>query len=832
MTPAKHPALVPRPAAGIRPAVTASGWLWRYDGYDPATEPLREVLCAVGNGRFVTRAAAPEHRAGAEHYPGTYAAGVFDRLVDEVDGYRVENESIVNLPDWQFLTFRIDDGEWLDLDRMTVTDYVQELDLRRGVLTRRFRVEDDEGRCTRVAQRRLVSMADPLLAALECSVRAENWSGGLTVRSGLDGRVTNDGVARYRGLGNRHLRVEEAASCAGDGTQRLVVETVQSRIRVGLAARHRVLCDGPPADMRPALPEEPGLVAVDLAVQLERGGQVTVEKVVALATSRDQAVGEPGAGAVDALARAPSFAKVLARHELEWDHLWHRCDVAIDGPPETSLILRLHLFHLLQTVSQHCIDLDVGIPARGLHGEAYRGHVFWDEVFVLPFLSLRFREVARAMLLYRWRRLAPARAAARAVGCRGAMFPWQSGSTGREEAQTRHLNPRSGHWLPDHSCLQRHIGLAVAYNAWRYVEATADTDFLRRYGAEMILEVATFFADLATYDRVDDRFDICGVMGPDEYHDALPWRDQPGVDDNAYTNVMAAWTLARALECLDLLDDRRRVELLEDLGLSPADLERWDLVSRKLRLCWHPDATGGPVLSQFRDYERLQEFDWAGYRDRYGDISRLDRILEAEGDTTNRYRLSKQADVLMLFHLFSADELYAVLDRLGYAHDRSTIPRSVAYYLDRTSHGSTLSRVVHSWVLARSDRPRSWHLFLEALDSDVADVQGGTTAEGVHLGAMAGTVDLLQRGFTGLETRSDALGLDPFLPDALTRMRFRVRYRWHPELEVSISHETVTVGGSARRAAVMPVRVRDDEYLVDPRATLAVPLRHRGEERS
>jgi trehalose/maltose hydrolase-like predicted phosphorylase len=820
-----------RPDADVRPPVTPSEWVWRYDGYDALNEPLREVLCAVGNGRFVTRAAAPECRAGGEHYPGTYAAGIFDRLADEVDGHRVENESIVNLPDWQSLTFRIDDGDWLDLGRVSVTEYVQELDLHRGVLTRRFLIEDDRGRLTRVAQRRLVSMADPFLAALDCSVRAENWSGVLTVRSGLDGRVSNSGVARYRGLNGAHLSIEYADACADDGTLRLVVRTVQSQVRVGLAARHGVICDGAPADVQPAPTDESGLVAVDIRVPLDRGGQATVEKLVALCTSRDPAVGEPGAGAVEALGRAPDFDEVLARHELEWNHLWHRCDVAIEGPPQTSLVLRLHLFHLLQTVSRHSIDLDVGIPARGLHGEAYRGHVFWDEIFVLPFLSLRLREVARAMLMYRWRRLAPARAAARAAGHRGAMYPWQSGATGREETQTLHLNPRSGHWLPDHSRLQRHVGLAIAYNTWRYVEATADTDFLRRYGAEMLLEIATFFADLATYDRVDDRFDICGVMGPDEYHDALPWRDAPGLDDNAYTNVMAAWTLARALDCLDLLEDRRRAELLENLGLDRADLERWGHVSRKLRLCWHPDPSGVPVLSQFRDYDRLEEFDWTAYSGRYGDISRLDRILEAEADTTNRYKVSKQADVLMLFQLLSADELYAVLDRLGYAHDRTTIPKTINYYLDRTSHGSTLSRVVHSWVLARSDRRRSWHLFLEALDSDVADVQGGTTPEGVHLGAMAGTVDLLQRGFTGLETRSDALGLDPFLPDALTGMRFRVRYRSHPELEVSITHDALTVGGSARQAAVMPLRVRDDAYQLDPRATLTVPLRRRADRR-
>ncbi|WP_409332758.1 glycoside hydrolase family 65 protein [Trujillonella humicola] len=803
------------------------GWVLRYEGLDPAAEPLREALCALGNGRFATRGAAPEARADGVHYPGTYAAGVFDRCADDVAGRRVEHESIVNLPDWQSLTLRIDDGPWLDLAALTVLEHVQELDLRRGVLTRRFLVEDAGGRRTRVAQRRLVSMADPFLAALECTVVAENWSGRLTVRSGLDGRVTNRGVARYRDLCDRHLAVESGGH--SDGLLELVVRTRQSRVRIALAARHRVLADGDgSADggvehlprARTAMP------AVDLRIAVTPGRAVTVEKVVALCTSHDRAVSEPAEAAAEQVRRAPAFDALLARHVQAWSHLWDRCDLGIEGPPRTSLVLRLHVFHLLQTVSRHSADLDVGIPARGLHGEAYRGHVFWDEVFVLPFLVLRLPSVARAMLMYhRWRRLPQARAAARAAGYRGALYPWQSGSSGREESPVVHLNPRSGRWLPDNSALQRHIGLAVAYNAWRYHEATGDVAFLAEHGAEMIVEVAAFWADLATYDRVDDRYDLCGVMGPDEYHDALPGREQPGLDDNAYTNVMASWTLTRALECVDALPPRRRRELLDRLGIGERDLEHWDHVSRRLRLCWHGDG----VLSQFRGYDGLAELDWAAYRARYGDISRLDRILEAEGDSANRYQLSKQADVLMLFHLLTAEEFYAVLDRLGYPHDRDTIPKAVRYYTPRTCHGSTLSRVVHAWVLARSDRAAAWELFLEALESDIADVQGGTTGEGIHLGAMAGTVDLLQRGFTGLQTHDDALGFDPQLPDALTGMRFRLQYRWHPELEVHITHATLTVGAGRQERGPLSVRVRDQEFRLDPVGALQVPLhRHPG----
>ena len=797
-----------------------SGWLWRYAGFDPSAEGLRESLCALGNGRFVTRGSAPEARADDVHYPGTYVAGVFNRLAEEKAGRLIENESIVNLPDWQSLTFRAEDGDWVSLATSTVDHYVQELDLRRGVLTRRFRVQDASGRRTAVAQRRFVSMADPYLACLDATFVAENWSGALLVRTGIDGRVTNSGVPRYRGLADRHL-VAAPGEQMHDDIVALTAETTQSAIRVSLAARQRVLLEDKPVKAERALVQEDGYIAQDITLNLRERERHTIEKVVALYTSRDRAISEPGLDARDKVRRVPDLPELLARHVLAWDHLWERCDLRISGHERADVVLHLHLFHMLQTLSTHSVDLDAGIPARGLHGEAYRGHIFWDDAFVFPYLNLRMPELSRALLLYRWRRLPQAREAARENGCRGAMFPWQSGSNGREETQTVHLNPRSGRWLPDHSHLQRHINASIAYSTWQYYEATGDTDFLAQHGAEIIFEIAKFWSSLATYDRADDRFDLRGVMGPDEYHDAYPWRDEPGLDNNAYTNVMVVWVLIHALDCVDVLPDRRRGELLNMLEITREELERWDHISRKMRLCWHDDG----ILSQFEGYERLEEFPWADYVAKYGDIARLDRILEAEGDSTNRYRLSKQADVLMLNYLLSADELGMILERLGYRYDANLIPRTVDYYLRRTSHGSTLSKVVQAWLLARRDRRQAWEFFLQALDSDVADVQGGTTREGIHLGAMAGTVDLLQRAFTGLETRDGKLWLDPCLPDDLSSLAFRLHYREHHGIEVTVTHDRLVVGGRRRIQAPLMLRIRDRDYTIDPGATRSVPLR-------
>ena len=785
-----------------------STWVLAYEGFDPDREGLREALCTLGNGYFATRGAAPEARADDVHYPGTYVAGCYDRLVTEVSGRSVVNEDIVNVPNWLPLTFRIGDGDWFDLRRLDILDYRQELDLRRGVLTRVVSCRDPAGRITRVVQRRLVAMAHPHVAALETTIVGENWSGPIELRSALDGTVTNSGVARYRGLRGDHL-VPVDQSDPGGGVICLQVQTRQSRIFVAEAARTRLRLDGRPVSDRPRVIEEPGFVAQSWRAELHQGEALTVEKVVALHTSRDPAISEAGLAARSTVDDTGDFAELLEPHVLAWDLLWGRFDLPLAGQRQAELALRVHIFHLLQTVSPNTIGLDCGVPARGLHGEAYRGHVFWDELFIFPLLNLRLPVLTRSMLDYRFRRLAPARRAARREGRAGAMFPWQSGSDGREETQTLHLNPRSGRWLADNSRLQRHIDIAVAHNAWSYYQVTGDVEFLRFRGAPMIIEVARFLAGLATYDDELDRYEITGVMGPDEYHDGYPGSDVPGLDNNAYTNVMTVWVVCRVLEILDLLPNHHARELWDQLGVTTQELDHWVDVSRKMRICFHDDG----VISQFDGYDRLAELDWLDYQERYGDIQRLDRILESEGDSTNRYKVSKQADVLMIFYLLPPTEVREIFHRLGYTFDPDTDPRAnVEYYLARTSHGSTLSWVVHSWVLARLDRRRSWDLFLQALRSDIADIQGGTTHEGIHLGAMAGTVDLIQRCYGGVEARGGVLWLDPALPDELPTLRFLLHYRGH-RVDIVIARDRLQVG--VLPALAPPIRVGFDGEVVE-----------------
>lgn len=801
-----------------------SVWSLVYDDFDPQREGIRETLCTLGNGYFATRGAAPWAKADGVHYPGSYLAGGYNRLRTDVAGRCVENEDLVNFPNWLTIGLRLADDDWFNERTANILSYRQELDLRRGMLHRAISFEHGQGRRTTLTERRLVSMADMHLGGMELTLRAENWSGSATIRSGIDGRVVNAGAKLYERFNNQHLEPVSGEVISDDGVH-LLVRTCQSNIHLAQAARTRAFVQGELRSVSRRVIDERGFIGQEFSIELTQGETLSLEKIAAHYTSRDFAISECSLAARAAIGGAGRFTALMNAHVLAWKHLWDRFDVHLLPGPEpiklnAPMLLRLNIFHLLQAVSLNSIGLDIGVPARGWTGEAYQGHIFWDELFIFPTLNYRTPEITRSLLMYRYRRLDQARTAARNAGFAGAMFPWQSGSDGREETQEVNLNPRSKRWKPDSSYLQRHVGSAVAWNVWQYFQVTHDHEFLQFYGAELIIEIARFWSSMATFNEERARYELRGVVGPDEFHEGYPDSSTPGLNNNAYTNIMAAWVLRRALDVLDLIPDIRRTELVARLGVTAQDTALWDDVSRRMFVPFHEDG----IISQFEGYESLAELDWDDYRKRYGNIQRLDLILEAENDSPNRYKVSKQADVLMLFYLFSADELRELFVHLGYSFKHETIPRNIEYYDSHSSHGSTLSRVVHAWVLARSDRARAMMYFAEALQSDVSDIQQGTTAEGVHLGAMAGTVDLIQRVLTGAEITGDVLRFSPQLPEKLERLDLSMRYRGH-SLDLRLTRETFTVRGR-EAPGVQPISLAVNDVQVEFPAGSTHVFRH------
>ncbi|HEX5580333.1 MAG TPA: glycosyl hydrolase family 65 protein, partial [Gemmatimonadaceae bacterium] len=716
-----------------------------------------------GNGYVVTRGAAEEYAAGGPHYPGTYLAGGYDRLTPAPS----DTEELVNWPNWLPLSFRPDreGGEWFDPERWTLLEYRRTLDLQRGILVRRMRVRDPAGRVTALRSRRLVHMGEPHMLAMEWELTPENWSGPLVIRSALDGTVENAAAERDGDAGHDHL-IPLVADVRDDGILELLVEARQSGLRMALAARTRISCDAREQAVVRTPDVQEGYAAVDQRLTTGSGRTICVEKVVALCSSRDRGIGEPLESASRMVRAAPDFTELLRTHVLAWRRLWRRGDVVVAGAPAVQRALRLHAFHLLQTASPHTADLDAGIPARGWHGEAFDGRVLWDELFAFPYINLRFPDVARAVLLYRWRRLGEARANARALGLHGALFPWRSGSDGRGAAPAAD----GEHGRP---ALHYHVNGAVARDVWRYYEATGDVEFMSSYGAEIIIETARFWASMAEPDPADGRHHLRGVLGPDELHPAYPDADRPGVDDNAYTNVLASWTLRCAARALALLPHDRAVELGDRLSVSDDERVRWEEVGRNLALHFHDDG----ILSQFAGWDRLAELDAPAREALESDERPAGVALAAEGEGAIGHRVSGHADVLMLFYLFSVEELTELVTHLGYALDADAAERTVRHYLDRTLYGSRLGEVVHAWMLARTDGERSWR-HVERLLSEGLETGGvHTAADGVHLGAMAATLDLMQRCYLGLELRDGMLHISPRIPAPLPELCATVRHR-------------------------------------------------------
>ncbi|MCK5215682.1 MAG: glycoside hydrolase family 65 protein [Candidatus Omnitrophica bacterium] len=802
-------------------------WKLTYNRFDPEKESLREALCTLGNGYFGTRGAVSENVATKVHYPGTYIAGVYNALTTDIAGRIIVNEDFVNCPNWLMLNYRINDGPWFNRHKVKILSWKVELNMLKGILSRRMRWQDDQGRITLIENHRIVSMADPHLCALRCTITPENYSGKLTVRSGLDGLILNAGVERYRQLKSRHLEPIAHGSFGEDGIS-LQMKTNQSQILVAQAQRTFVHIGEKEikTQMRVQVHGRERIIQ-QFSIDVQKGKKYSIEKLVSIYTSRDHGIGDCIASAQEKVSMAENFESIYKPHRAKWQALWKKFDIEIDGDDFVQQVLRLHTFHLLQVASTYNEDIDAGLPARGLHGEAYRGHIFWDELYAFPFYTLHAPEITRSLLMYRYRRLIAAKDNALQHGHQGAMYPWQSASTGEETTQVVHLNPVSGTWGPDYSCLQRHVSIAIAYNVWTYYVTSGDRDFLDQYGAEILLEIAHFWSSMSIYNNRRRRYEIHGVMGPDEFHEKYPRARKGGLNNNAYTNVMVVWVIEKVLGMIDTFAEEERSALMLKTNISEDELSRWRHIIKRMYV---PVDRNG-LIHQFEGYLKLKELDWDEYRAKYENVHRIDRILKAEGQSPDSFKAAKQADTLMLFYVLNETELKHVFHQLGYPFNKEMMKMNYEYYIERTSHGSTLSRIIHAYIGEKLNHPEiAMQFFQEALESDIYDTQGGTTQEGIHVGVMGGTIDLCLRFFAGLNILSDKISLSPKLPAKWKKMKFQVRYRnvWFSFLinKDSVRVKAAPVGGrlSLQRSASIPIEINKVVYELRPRKAQTISL--------
>ena len=579
-------------------------------------------------------------------------------------------------------------------------------------------------------------------------------------RDGVD--VKLEASFAMAGLGMEPTRLEpDIGTWRTEGTDKAVAMAGTATLRAG---------------GNPLVPARPFPLRWVWQWQSVAGQTVELDRIVAVARG-DSPEDDPALASSEALARnrALGWRAVLSAHEAAWQERWLASDVVVEGDEDVQRALRFAVYHLTSAANPE--DERVSVGARGLTGDAYFGHVFWDtEIYLLPFYTAVWPEAARAMLMYRFHTLPAARAKAAGMGGKGALYAWESADTGEETTPERVVAPDGA--MVDVLCgrMELHISADIAYAVWQYWRATGDDEFFLRAGAEILLETARFWASRAEA-GADGGLHIRHVIGPDEYHE--------DVDDNAFTNVMARWNIARALEAVEALRTRwpdRAEALCSELALGDDELAGWRDAAAGIVTGLDP-ATG--LYEQFAGYHRLEPLDLSLYADRKVPI---DVVIGRE--RTQRSQVVKQADVVALLGLLP-EEFPGAMAEANFRH-----------YEPRCAHGSSLSAGMHALVAARlGDAELALRHLRQAAGADLEF--NPNSAGGIRIAGLGGVWQAVVLGFAGLDLLHDAISLDPRLPPHWRSMSFGVRWRGR-SVQVHLAGRTARVAISEGE----PVRIR------------------------
>ena len=742
---------------------------WRLEeiGYDPLRESSRQSRFALSNGFLGVRGQRAFTRGDRWIAPSkTYVAGLFDTAAGAG-----AVPALTPAPDWLQVRVVLPGGPLAHkpgeeaAHRMT-------LDMKRGLLLTDCRHANAAVE-VRVQELRLVSLHDRAVGLQLVRLAFERGEVDVTLEAPFEG--TDESLTR-----------EPSGEAAG------VWRTRQSDLRLAMASAASLQIDGETLS-----PARSGDFSRSWSWRAVPGQIVEFERTVVVRREADPGV-DLAAEAQTGLDRvvASGWRAVLSDHESAWSARWADSDVEIKGDPDAQRALRFALYHLNGAANPD--DDRVSIAARALTGDDYAGHVFWDtEIFLLPFYSLTWPAAARALLMYRFRTLDGARAKAVRLGWRGALYAWESAGTGDEATPAQSVGP--DRQVIDILCgtQEQHISADVAYAVWQYWLATADEGFMREAGAEILLETARFWASRAVLEG-DGRRHIRGVIGPDEYHEAI--------DDNAFTNNMARLNIGRGLEAADLVRDRwpERWSVLScDLALDAAELDDWREAERLLVTGLDPD-TG--LYEQFEGYAGLETVDLAAFA---GRSVPMDVVLGRA--RIQKSQVIKQADVVAWLALAPG------------AFPGASPRANFDYYAPRCGHGSSLSTTLHGLVAARLGRAEvALDYFRRTAAIDLADTKVAI-AGGVHMAALGGVWMMTVLGFAGLVLRDDGLSFDPHLPLAWTRLCFPFQWQGRA-LTVEVDGSDNVLRVALEHGPTTTVFHRGEAHVVGPGDRIEIPM--------
>lgn len=736
-----------------------------------------ETLFCLGNGYMGLRSATEEQYPGESR--GWYIAGLFDQFKGEVT-------ELANIPDWLATKIFIN-GEQFTLEKGKILTYLRFLNLKDGELVRDIAWETPQGHRFQMVFRRFVSLDNYHLAGLKIEILPLDGDAHIAICTGFDGQVTNSGAQHFV-EGNKRVFQKKHQYY-------MTVKTQESAIDVALAAQHRFFVNDARVDAAEQFSGERRRILVTSTCSVKQQDTFVFEKIVSGFTGRDAELIHKSVKDVDVLNIAlktleqeasQGYDVLFEQSKAVWRDKWKEMEIEIDGPGFDQLAIRFAQFHLIQMTPAY--DNRLSIAAKGLSGEGYKGHVFWDtEIFMLPFFIYTFPEIARKLLEYRYNTLAGARQKARENGYRGAMYAWESALTGEETTpKWGAIDIVSGEpiriWCGE---IEQHITVDVVYGLWHYFQATQDHDFMLNYGYEILFDTANFWVSRLEYNQEKDQYEIHNVIGPDEYSEH--------VNNNAYTNYMVQWHLRKAAECAQWLKANHAdtwTRLNACLHLEQYQQE-WQDKAEKIYVAIEEE-TG--IIPQYDGFMKKKVIDLSPYTGKVGVI--FDNL---GWEAIQQCQVIKQADVVMLLYL------------LGDLFSKEVKQTNWDFYEPKTLHDSSLSPAIHSILAHDLEIPElAYQYFERAARIDLGENMNRSD-HGLHSASLGGVWQAVINGFAGMRIRKDRLSLTPRLPDPWKKLVFRLKWRG-ASIAVAIDKTQIIFKKKMDKNPMIPVEISGKHY--------------------
>ncbi|MEJ5258523.1 MAG: glycosyl hydrolase family 65 protein [Fervidobacterium sp.] len=727
-------------------------WTVRREKYLPEENLVYETIFTLANG-YLSLRGTEEFSSRAMR--GTYVAGIFDK-------HHAQVTELVNLPDPLRFAIYVD-NEPLSLDYSNLKKYERTLDMENGLLNSLYEFEVNE-KTILVESQRFVSRANLHRFGVRYKITPK-FNGKIVVESSIDANTYNgylepiNKVQHYEIIDSKDLGpgIGVLVKTHDKGHNIAIATYISGKYEDGENAlkfrKFRKIGDNPQESYTIFVKENQSII-------IEKFGSIYTSLDVEIENLVERTVCELESFVKD------TFDEELSAHTEIVQKTWDDMDIVIEGDETAQLGIRFNLFHLYQCAPD---NPKVSIGARGLHGEGYKGHVFWDtEIFMFPFFLYTLPEYAKNLLLYRYNTLPGARRNAQMNGFKGAQFPWESADDGLE------VTPKWGEdylgnpvriWTGDE---EFHINSDIAVALVHYHTVTKDDEFMIDYGVEMLLETGKFWESRIEYNEKEDRYEIRRVIGPDEFHEH--------VDNNVYTNYLAKWNLLKAVEYYNWIREKSPVKfekLKTLLGLTDEEVDSWIEKAEKIYI---PRKPGEKLIEQFEGYFKLEDIEITEW-DENG-LPKWPKGLDLTklGET----QLIKQPDVVMLMLVLPEEFTFEEM-KVNYE-----------YYEKRTMHKSSLSPSMYSIMgLKVGDTHNAYRYFLKTVLVDLEDNQGNTN-NGFHAASAGGAWQSVVYGFAGMELEKDgSLKFNPWLPEHWKSLSFKIHYAGKP-IKVSITKEKIT----------------------------------------